>query len=78
MEINEKTKECSHQWCPYCQRYIKKAYHYISQENREKEREKKMEKETKNTKNIDQDISMEEPLPNHKTQNINDKKELKF
>ena len=44
----------------------------MSLENREIERENKKEKELKSAQKIDQDISMEEPLPNHYTPNIND------
>jgi len=72
-----KLKECSHEWCDYCQRYIKKANHYISLENREIERENEKEKELKSAQKIDQDISMEEPLPNHYTPNINDFERIK-
>ena len=58
----QKLKEYSHEWCAYYQRYIKKANHYISQDNREIEKKGKKEEEIKSTQNIDQDICMEEPL----------------
>ena len=56
-----KLKECKHEWCAYCQRYIKKANQYIAMENREiQEYNTKRENAPNLSSNHDDDIIMKE------------------